>query len=121
MLEPTVMTVVKYGSKEWAFQKVDENLLDVLQRNCLRIVLGAWLIDRISNGRLYEKFYSIPLSWATIKERLRRLRHHVGILLFTRPSRAKRKAGHPRLGWKGAIKQDLKEMRTSLEGVKGRL
>jgi len=45
--EATVMTVVKYGSEAWALQKADENLLDVFQRNCLRIVLGTQLTDRI--------------------------------------------------------------------------
>jgi hypothetical protein len=34
------------------------------------------------------------------------------------PSRDKQKAGHPRLGWEDVIKKDLKEMRTSWEGVK---
>ena len=56
------MTVVKYGSEAWALRKADENLLDVFQRNCLRIVLGTRLTDRISNSRLYEKCGSIPLS-----------------------------------------------------------
>ena len=32
------------------------------------------------------------------------------IVLFGQPSRAKRKAGHPRLGWEDVIKKDLKEM-----------
>ena len=38
ILEATVMTVVKYGSEAWALRKADENLLDVFQRNCLRII-----------------------------------------------------------------------------------
>jgi hypothetical protein len=40
------------------------------------------------------------------------------IVLFGQPSRTKRKAGHPRLGWEDAIKKDLKEMGISWEGVK---
>ena len=70
ILEATVMTVVKYSSEAWALRKADENLLDVFQRNCLRIVLGTWLTDRISNSRLYRKCDSIPLSRAIMKERL---------------------------------------------------
>jgi hypothetical protein len=35
------------------------------------------------------------------------------IVLFGQPSRAKRKAGRPRLGWEDVIKKDLKEMGTS--------
>jgi len=40
------------------------------------------------------------------------------IFLFDQPSRAIRKAGHPRLGWEDVIKKDFKEMGTSWEGVK---
>ena len=65
------MTVVKYGSEAWALQKADEDLLDVFQRNSWRIILGAWLTDRISNSRLYGKCSSIPLSRAILKERLK--------------------------------------------------
>ena len=39
ILYGTVISVVKCGSEAWALPKVDENLLDVFQRNCLRIVL----------------------------------------------------------------------------------
>ena len=38
-------------------------------------------------------------------------------VLFGQPSWAKRKASHPHLGWEDVIKTDLKEMRTSREGV----
>jgi len=46
ILEAKVMTVVKYGSEAWVLQKADEDLLDVFQRNCLRIFLGVRLTDR---------------------------------------------------------------------------
>ena len=62
------MIVVKYGSEAWALQKADEDLLDVFHRNCLRIVLGTRLIDRISTRRRYEKFGPIPLFMATKRE-----------------------------------------------------
>ena len=75
ILEVTVMTVAKYGSEAWVLRKADEYLLDVFQRNCLRIVLGTRLTDRISNSRLYEKCGSIPLSRAMKKERFRWLGH----------------------------------------------
>ena len=120
------MTVVKYGSEAWALRKADENLLYVFQRNCLRIVLGTRLIDRISNSSLYEKCGSIPLSGAIMKERLRWLGHALRmkddrlpkIVLFRKPSGATRKAGRPCLGWEDVINKDLKEMGTSWEGVK---
>ena len=99
------MTVVKYSSEAWVLRKVDEHLLDVFQRNCLRIFLGTQLTDRISNSRLYEKCRSIPLSMAILKERLRWLGHILRmkddrlpkIVLFGQPSWAKRKAGCPSL------------------------
>ena len=75
ILEGTVMTVVKYGSETRALQKVDEDLLDVFQRNCLRIVLGTRLTNRISNSRLYEKCGSIRLSRTIMIERFRWLGH----------------------------------------------
>ena len=126
ILEATVMTVVKYSSEAWTLRKADENLLDVFQRNCLRIVLGTRLTDRISNSRLYEKCGSIPLSGAIMKERLRWLGHVLRvkddrlpkIVLFGQPSGATRKAGRPCLGWEDVINKDLKEMGTSWEGVK---
>jgi hypothetical protein len=40
------------------------------------------------------------------------------IVLFGQPSRAKPKAGRPRLGWEDVIKKDLKEIGTSWEGAK---
>ena len=52
-----------------------KNLLGVFQRNCLRIVLSTRLTGRISNGRLYEKCVSIPLSVAITVERLIWLGH----------------------------------------------
>ena len=120
------MTVVKYGSEAWVLRNADENLLDVFQRNCLRIVLGTRLTDRISNSRLYEKCGSIPLSGAIMKERLRWLGHVLRmkddrlpkIVLFCQPSGAAWKAGRPCLGWEYVINKDLKEMETSWEGVK---
>ena len=120
------MTVVKYGSEAWALRKADENLLDFFQRNCLRIVLGTRLTDRISNSRLYEKCGSIPFSRAIMKERLRWLGHVLRmkddrlpkIVLFAQPLGATRKAGRPRMGWEDVINKNLKEMGTSWEGVK---
>ena len=101
-----MMTVVKYGSEAWALRKADEDLLDVFQRNCLRIVPGTQLTDCISNSWLHEKFGSVPLSRALMKDRLRWLGHVLRmkdvrlpkIVLFGKPSRGKRKAGRPRLG-----------------------
>ena len=130
MLEATVMIVVKHGSEAWALRNADENLLDVFQRNCLRIVLDTRLTDRpayyISNSRLYENCGSIPLSRAIMKERLRWLGHVLrmkedilpNIVLFGQPSGATRKAGRPCLGWEDVINKYVKEMGASWEGVK---
>ena len=52
ILEAKVMTVVKYGSEVWALRKAEKELLDVLQRNCLRTVLSTRQTDHISNTRL---------------------------------------------------------------------
>ena len=127
ILETTVMTVVKFSSEAWALRKVDEDLLDVFQRNCLRIVLGTRLTDRISNSRLYEKCGSILFSKDIMKERLRWLGHVLWmkddrlpkIVLFSQPSRAKRKTGRPRPVWENVIKKDLNEMGTFWEGRPG--
>ncbi|XP_065564247.1 uncharacterized protein LOC136029671 [Artemia franciscana] len=71
ILEATVMTVVKCGSEACAFRKTDKDLLDVFYTNCLRIVLGNRLTDRISNSRLYEKCGSILLSRDIVREKLK--------------------------------------------------
>ena len=60
--------VVKYGSEALALRKADEDLLDVFQRNCLWVVLGNRLTDRISSSRLYEKCGSIPVSRAIMRK-----------------------------------------------------
>ena len=116
-----MMTVVKYGSEAWALRKADDNLLEVFQRNCLRMVLGTRLTDRISNSRLYEKCGSIPLSRAIMKERLTWLGYALRmkdyrlpkIVLFGQPSGAARKAGRFCLGWEDVINKHFKEMGTS--------
>ena len=95
---------------------MDENLLDVSQRNYLRVVLGTRLTDGISNSSLDEKCDSIPSFRSIRKERLRWIGHILRmkddrlskIVLFGHPSGAKRKAGRPRLGWEDVINKDLK-------------
>ena len=92
ILEATVMMVVKYGSEAWALRKANENLLDVFQRNVLRMMFSYVL--RMKDDRLPKT------------------------VLYGQPSRATRKAGRPCLGWNDVINKDLKEMGTSWEGVK---
>ena len=121
ILEVTVMTVVKYGSEAWALRKADEDLLDLFQRNCLRIVLGTRLTDLISNSRLYEKCGSIPLSRAIMRERVRWLGHVLRIKdnRFSFSANClglNGKAGRPWLGWEDVINNGLKEMGSSWEG-----
>ena len=99
---------------------------NVFQRNCLRIVLGSQLTDRISNSRFYEKCGSIPLFRAIMKDRLRWLGHVLQmkgdilpkIVLFCQSYGAQRKAGLSCLGWENVINKDLKEIGTSWQGVK---
>ena len=87
---------------------------------------GIRLTDRIPNNKLYEKYGSIPLFKAGMRERLRWLGHVLRkkddrlpkIFLFGQPCRPKRKANRLRSGWKEAIKKNLREMGTSWEGVK---
>ena len=118
------MKVVKYESEAWALQNTDEGLLDVFQRYCLRIVLCAWLTDRISNSRLYEKFGSTPFSTKIMKERMVMARSaDEGWQIpedcpYGQPYRAKWKAGHRRLGWEDLAKKDLKEIGSSWEDIK---
>ena len=125
ILKAVAMRVVKFCLEVWALQKLDEDLLDVFQTNCLRISFGSQLTDRISNSRLYDKCGSIPLSRAVIRECLRWLGHVrwmkddilPKIVLFCQPSRVKQRAGRPRLRWEDVIKKDLREIWTSWEDV----
>ena len=86
------MTAVKYSSEAWALRKADEDLPYVFHRNCLRIVMGIRLTERISNSRLYER---CTLSRDIMKERFRWLGHVVRmkddrlpkIILFGQPYR----------------------------------
>ena len=66
------------------------------------------------------------LSRIIITERLKWLRHVLRmkddrlskIVLFGRPSRAKRKADCPRLGSENVVRKDLKQLGTSWVGIK---
>ena len=40
------------------------------------------------------------------------------IVLFGQLSRIKRKAGRPRVGWDNIVRKDLREIGTSMEGVR---
>ena len=119
------MTVVKFDLEALALRKADGDLLDVSHRDCLRIVLGIRLTDRISNSRLYEICGSIPLFRAIMRERLRWLGNILRmkdgrlpkIVLFGQPSRAKQKGSLRRLRWEDVINKDLKEMGASWEGL----
>ena len=114
------MTVVMYSSEVWALVKTEKNLLKVFQRNRLRIVLGTRLTDRISNRKLYGKCASIPFSRAIIRERLRLLGQILRmkddrlpkIVLVGQPSRAKRKAIRPRMGWEDVVTNNLRKIET---------
>ena len=122
------MIVVKHGSDSGALRKADQDLLDVLQRNCLRILLGTRLTDLISNSKAVQKSGSIPFSRAIMKERMRWLGQVLRmkddrllkIALFGQPFRAKQKAGRLHLGWEDVIKKDLKETENYLGGCKER-
>ena len=50
-MKATVVTVVVHGFETLGIQRADEDLLDVFQRNWVRIVLGTRLTDHISNGK----------------------------------------------------------------------
>ena len=108
----------RYASSK---RKTDEDSLDVFKRNRQMIVLGTRLTDRISNTKMYEKCSSIPFSRAIMRERLKWLGQVLQmkddrlpkIVFFVQPSRAKRKASHPWLGWKNVVKKVLREMGTS--------
>ena len=109
------------GSETRALRETNEDLLNVFQRNYLRIVLVTWLTELISNSRLYEKCGSIPLFRAITKDRLK-WRGHVlwmkderlpKIIHFGQPSGAKWKADRARLGWEDVKQKDLKEIGTS--------
>ena len=56
-------------------QKTEEDLRDIFQRNCVQIIWGTLLTDRISNSRLYEKYGPVSLSRDIMRERLRWLEH----------------------------------------------
>ena len=59
--------------------KHEEDFLNVCQRDCLRTVMGTYLIGSMSNNKLYENCGSITLSRTVTIERLRRLGHALGM------------------------------------------
>ena len=97
ILKATVMSVITYGSEARAFRKTEEYLLD-FSREIVWIVLSTRLTDR--------------MRWLVHGLRMKDDRLPK-IVLFGTPSRAKRKAVRPCLGWKELARKDLREMRTS--------
>ena len=103
--------------KAWVLRTTKEDFLDTSQGNCLRIVLGTRLTDFISNTRLYKKCGSIPPSMAIMKVRLNWLGYTLlmkndrlsKIVFFGQTSRAKRKAGRPRLGLEDVLRKALEK------------
>jgi len=75
-LEVIINSEVKYGSETCLLQKIEGDFLNIFQRNCLEIVLGFHLTDRVSNNKLFKKCGSIPLS----------LVHNKGKVSMTRTS-----------------------------------
>ena len=110
-----VGTLPWYGSEAWTLWKTEEDLLDGFQRNCLWLVLGTRLTNRISNSRIHETYGSVPLSRAIMREKLRWLGRVLWmkddrlskIVLFGQLSRSKWKGSHPRLG-RGCCKKTFK-------------
>ena len=81
-------------------------MLDVLQRNYLRIVLATRLTDPISYSKLYNKCGSIPLSKPIMRENFRCIGQVLrmkddrlsNFILICQRFRAKRNAGSPQIG-----------------------
>ena len=81
ILEAAVMPVVKFGSKEWALQKKEEDLLDFFQGICLRVVLGIQLTNLISKSNSHKKSGSVLLSRAITRESYRRIGHVLRMMI----------------------------------------
>ena len=52
ILVVTVMAAVELYFEAKKLRKIDEDLLDVFQRNCLRIVFGNWLTGGVTNSKM---------------------------------------------------------------------
>ena len=97
---------------------MEEDLLDVFQRDYLRNSLNTGLTNRISNSKLYKKCSSIPLSRAIIRERLIFQGNILWVwddklpklVLVGQPSTATLKAGRSRMGWQDVRRKDLRKM-----------
>ena len=87
-------------------------------------LFGKWTLRKISNKKFW--IWKPCGSIRVVQSRLRWLGHVLWmkngtvpkIVLFGHPSRSKRKAGRPQLGWEYVEKKDIREMGISCEGVK---
>ena len=48
------MTMVKLGFEKWALRNTEEDLLNIVQSNCLKIISGTCLTDCKSKNKLYK-------------------------------------------------------------------
>ena len=124
ILEATVKTGLQTTEGELLLFRFLFSREFVFQRICLQMVSGIQLTERISSNNMYEKYGSIPISRAMMRERPRWLGHILRIdndrspkiVLISLLSRTKRKSDRSRTGWKDVLRKDLREMRAIREG-----
>jgi hypothetical protein len=113
LFNSNVMPVLLYGAEMWRITGTDSKRLDVLQRTCLRRILGVFWPQTISNEELYSRTGTTPVSetikmrrWKWIGHILRREKNNHARVALTWAPEGKRKRGKPRTTWRRTVEQE---------------
>ena len=119
-----VLPVLMYGSEAWTLNNDEQQKLSVFERRVLRMIFGAVCINGIWRSRYYDELYDIyndvPVVRRIKTQRLRWLGHvqrmndnDVPKKIFEAkgPQYGQRRRGKPRMRWKDAVEEDLKELK----------
>ena len=120
IVTPTLL----YGSETWTRLAADMKKLEVVQRRCLRKLLGLRMIDKVENETIYA-LYCDQIIESNIREHRRRWMGHVcrmnderlpkRLRLDERPANWKCPRKAPRKQWKDQVLADLKPLHFVVE------
>ena len=110
-----VLSSLLYGAESWKITEAVLKKLEVFQRKCLRIILGIFWPNIITNADLQERTSITPVTDVICRRRWRWIGHclrmsnkeNAKVALFWTPD-GKRKRGRPKETWRRTVAREMK-------------